>query len=82
MSKQIPTKEYMVDGWDRSPHLAVHPYKRGSRHNKIGMVIMWAFYIIVTIQVLHVITIIPFFPITFLMLTFGAYILFQAWIAR
>ena len=48
MSKNIPTKEYMVDGWDRSPHLAVHPYKRGSRHNKIGMVIMWAFYIIVT----------------------------------
>ena len=82
MSKNIPTKEYMVDGWDRSPHLAVHPYKRGSRHNKIGMVIMWAFYIIVTIQVLYVITIIPFFPITFLMLTFGAYILFQAWIAR
>ena len=82
MSKNIPTKEYMVDGWDRSPHLAVHPYKRGSRHNKIGMVIMWGFFIIVTIQVLHVITIIPFFPITFLMLTFGAYILFQAWIAR
>ena len=82
MSKNIPTKEYMVDGWDRSPHLAVHPYKRGSRHNKIGMTIMWAFYIIVTIQVLHVITIIPFFPITFLMLSFGAYILFQAWIAR
>ena len=82
MSKNIPTKEYMVDGWDRSPHLAVHPYKRGSRHNKIGMTIMWAFYIIVTIQVLHVITIIPFFPITFLMLSFGAYILFQAWIVR
>ena len=82
MSKNIPTKEYMVDGWDRSPHLAVHPYKRGSRHNKIGMTIMWAFYIIVTIQVLHVITIIPFFPITFLMLLFGAYILFQGWISR
>jgi len=82
MSKNIPTKEYMVDGWDRSPHLAVHPYKRGSRHNKIGMTIMWAFYIIVTIQVLHVITIIPFFPISFLMLSFGAYILFQGWIAR
>ena len=82
MSKNIPTKEYMVDGWDRSPHLAVHPYIRGSRHNKIGMTIMWAFYIIVTIQVLHVITIIPFFPITFLMLLFGAYILFQGWIAR
>ena len=82
MSKNISTKDYMVDGWDRSPHLAVHPYKRGSRHNKIGMTIMWAFYIIVTIQVLHVITIIPFFPITFLMLLFGAYILFQGWIAR
>ena len=78
----IKTKDYMVDGWDRSPHLAVHPYKRGSRHNKIGMTIMWVFYIIVTIQVLHVITIIPFFPITFLMLSFGAYILFQGWIAR
>ena len=82
VSKNIPTKEYMVDGWDRSPHLAVHPYKRGSRHNKIGMTIMWVFYVIVTIQVLHVITIIPFFPITFLMLLFGAYILFQGWIAR
>ena len=82
MSKNIPTKEYMVDGWDRSPHLAVHPYKRGSRHNKIGMTIMWIFYGIVTIQVLHVITVIPFFPITFLMLLFGLYILFQGWIAR
>ena len=81
VSKNIPTKEYMVDGWDRC-HLNVHPYKRGSRHNKIGMFIMWTFYVIVTIQVLHVITIIPFFPITFLMLSFGAYILFQGWIAR
>ena len=77
----MDTKEYMVDGWDRC-NLNVHPYKRGSRHNKIGMTIMWSFYIIVTIQVLHVITIIPFFPITFLMLLFGAYILFQGWIAR
>ena len=81
MSKEIPTKEYMQDGWDSGP-IGCHPYKRGSRHNKIGMIIMWAFYIIVIIQVLHVITIIPFFPITFLMLSFGAYILFQAWIAR
>ena len=81
MSKEIPTKEYMVDGWDRGP-IGCHPYKRGSRHNKIGMTIMWIFYGIVTIQVLHVITVIPFFPITFLMLLFGAYILFQGWIAR
>ena len=44
----IKTKDYMVDGWDRSPHLAVHPYKRGSRHNKVGMWIMWSYYILIT----------------------------------
>ena len=71
----------MVDGWDRGP-VGCHPYKRGSLHNKIGMWIMWIFYGIVIVQVLHVITVIPFFPITFLMLLFGAYILFQGWIAR
>lgn len=43
----IPTKDYMVDGWDRSPHLSVHPYKRGSRHNRIGMSIMWTYYILI-----------------------------------
>ena len=46
MSKDIPTKEYMVDGWDRGP-VGCHPYKRGSLHNKIGMWIMWIFYGIV-----------------------------------
>ena len=81
MSKEIPTKEYMQDGWDSGP-TGCPPYKRGSLHNKIGMWIMWIFYGIVIIQVLHVITVIPFFPITFLMLLFGSYILFQAWIAR
>ena len=81
MSKEIPTKDYMQDGWDSGP-IGCHPYKRGSRHNKIGMWIMWIFYGIVIVQVLHVITVIPFFPITFLMLLFGAYILFQGWIAR
>ena len=81
MSKKIDTKEYMQDGWDRGP-TGSHPYKRGSLHNKIGMWIMWIFYGIVIVQVLHVITVIPFFPITFLMLLFGAYILFQGWIAR
>ena len=58
------------------------PYKRGSRFNKIGMWIMWIFYVIVIIQVVYAITIIPFFPITFSMLLFGGYILFQRWIAR
>jgi len=47
MTRKIDTKEYMVDGWDRSPHLAVHPYVRGSRHNKIGMIIMWSYYILI-----------------------------------
>ena len=81
MSKEIPTKQYMVDGWDRGP-TGCHPYKRGSLHNKIGMWNKWIFYGIVIVQVLHVITVIPFFPITFLMLLFGLYILFQGWIAR
>ena len=81
MSKEIPTKEYMQDGCDSGP-IGCHPYKRGSRHNKIGMIIMWAFYIIVIIQVLHVITIIPFYPITFMMLSFLLYMFFQAWIVR
>ena len=81
MNKQIDTKEYMQDGWDSGP-IGCHPYKRGSLHNKIGMWIMWLFYGIVIVQVLHVITVIPFFPITFLMLLFGLYILFQGWIAR
>ena len=81
MSKKIPLDDYMSsDIWKKN--ISPPEYKRGSRHNKIGMTIMWVFYIIVTIQVLHVITIIPFFPITFLMLLFGAYILFQGWIAR
>ena len=78
MSKNIPTKEYMQDGWDSGP-IGCHPYKRGSRHNKIGMTIMWVFYGIVTIQVLHVITVIPFFPITFMMLLGLAYIFYVAW---
>ena len=79
MSKQIPTKEYMVDGWDRSPHLAVHPYKRGSLHNKIGMWIMWIFYGIVILQVLHAVTVIPFFPITFMMLLGLGFIFYVQW---
>ena len=55
MNKGFNPSEYMVDGWDRSPHLAVHPYKRGSRHNKIGMVIMHSFYVMVSIKIIHLI---------------------------
>ena len=78
MTKQIDTKEYMQDGWDSGP-TGCHPYKRGSRHNKIGMTIMWAFYGIVIIQILHVVTVIPFFPFTFMMLLGLAYIFYVAW---
>ena len=53
--QMIKHKDYMVDGWDRSPHLAVHPYKRGSRHNKVGMWIMWSYYIIFTSMVIRLI---------------------------
>ena len=55
MNKKLKTSDYMVDGWDRSPHLAVHPYKRGSRHNKIGMLIMYGFYVTVSIKIIHLI---------------------------
>ena len=80
--KQIHPSEYASNNYWKNDFLHKTTYKRGSFHNKVGMVIMWAFYSIVIVQVLHAISIIPFFPITFLMLLFGAYILFQGWIAR
>ena len=55
MSRKIDPKEYMQDGWDSSPHLAVHPYKRGSLHNKVGMWIMWTYYVIFTGMVIRLI---------------------------
>ena len=55
MTRKLKTSNYMVDGWDRSPHLVVHPYKRGSKHNKIGMIIMWSFYVTVSIKIIHLI---------------------------
>ena len=80
--KQIHPSEYASNDYWKNDFLHEVHYKKGSRHNRIGMWIMWIFYGIVIVQVLHVITVIPFFPITFLMLLFGAYILFQGWIAR
>jgi hypothetical protein len=78
MSREIPTKEYMQDGWDSGPY-GCHPYKRGSRHNKIGMWIMYIFYGIVLIQVVHAMTVIPFFPITFSILSGLFFICYVAW---
>ena len=78
MSREIPTKEYMQDGWDSGPY-GCHPYKRGSRHNKLGMWIMYIFYGIVLIQVVHAMTVIPFFPITFFILSGLFFICYVAW---
>ena len=78
MSREIPTKEYMQDGWDSGPY-GCHPYKKGSRHNKIGMWIMYIFYGIVLIQVVHAMTVIPFFPITFSILSGLFFICYVAW---
>ena len=54
-------------------------YKRGSRHNRIGMWIMWIFYGIITVQLLHAFTVIPFFPITFTILLGLLFIVYVAW---
>ena len=56
MSKNIPTKEYMVDGWDRCS-LNVHPYRRGSRHNVIGMWVMWSYYVLITLMIIRLIVV-------------------------
>ncbi len=52
--RKIDSKEYMQDGWDSAPGV-VHPYKRGSRHNKIGMTIMWTYYVVFTCMVIRLI---------------------------
>ena len=54
-------------------------YKKGSFHNKLGMWLMWIFYGIVIVQVLHAMTIIPFFPITFTILLGLGFIYYVAW---
>ena len=67
MSKRIHEDEYMSsDIWKYN--LDPPEYKRGSRHNKIGMWIMWIFYGIILIQVIHAMIVLPFFPIPFAIL--------------
>ncbi len=56
MSKNISTKDYMVDGWDRCS-LNVHPYRRGSRHNVIGMWVMWSYYVLITLMIVRLIVV-------------------------
>jgi len=76
VSREIPTDEYMQDGWD---HGGYPEFKRGSRHNKIGMTIMFIFYGIVLMQVIHAMLVIPFFPITFTILLGLLTIVYVAW---
>ena len=78
MSRRIHEDEYMSsDIWKYN--LDPPEYKRGSRHNKIGMWIMYIFYGIVLIQVVHAMTVIPFFPITFSILSGLFFICYVAW---
>ena len=41
--RKIDPSEYMVDGWDRQ---GTPTYQRGSLHNKVGMWIMWTYYVL------------------------------------
>ena len=50
--RKIDPSEYMVDGWDRQ---GTPNYVRGARHNKIGMTIMWTYYVLFTFMVVRLI---------------------------
>ncbi len=52
MTKELKTTDYMIDGWDRGP-IGCHPYKRGSRHNKLGMSLTWIFYLVVSYRIIY-----------------------------
>ena len=52
--KRITTDDYMQAGWDSAPG-PVHPYVRGSLHNKIGMCIMWIYYVLIVGMVIRLI---------------------------
>ena len=55
--RKIDPSEYMVgDSWKYSGP-PVHPYKRGSRHNKIGITIMWAYYVLFVGMVIRLIVV-------------------------
>ena len=76
--RRIHEDEYMSsDIWKYN--LDEPEYKRGSRHNKIGMWIMYIFYGIVLVQVIHAMTVLPFFPITFSILLGLFFIVYVAW---
>ena len=78
MTRKIHESEYASNEYWKY-NLDPPEYKRGSRHNKIGMIIMFIFYGIIIVQLLHAFTIIPFFPITFTILLGLLFIVYVAW---
>ena len=55
MKRKIDPSEYMIDGWDQQGEVR---YVRGSRHNKIGMTIMWSYYILFAAMLIRVIVVV------------------------
>ncbi len=55
-NRKIHPDEYMQKGWDQTPSGA-HPFVRGSRHNKIGMWIVWSYYVLFTGMVIRLIVV-------------------------
>ncbi len=51
---KIDPSEYMIDGWDGQGKVS---YERGSRHNKMGMTIMWTYYVIVIMMIIRLIVV-------------------------
>ena len=61
--RQIHPSEYFSNDYWKNDFLHKVHYKKGSRHNKVGMWIMWLFYGIITIQIVHLLTVLPWiFP--------------------
>ena len=61
--RQIHPSEYASNDYWKNDFLHETTYKRGSKHNKIGMWIMWLFYGIISVQIVHLLTVLPWiFP--------------------
>ena len=61
--RQIHPSEYFSNDYWKNDFLHKVHYKKGSRHNRIGMWIMWLFYGIISIQIVHLLTVLPWiFP--------------------
>ena len=61
--RQIHPSEYFSNDYWKNDFLHKVHYKKGSRHNKVGMWIMWIFYGIISVQIVHLLTVLPWiFP--------------------